>query len=222
MTQPQFDLPVLYSFRRCPYAMRARLALYTSGHAVELREILLRDKPDHFRSLSEKATVPVLWLADGGVVDESLEIMRWALAAPPRLAQGFDLELEQLDLPIVATIDGPFKHHLDRYKYAARFDGADALSHRSAAVDILTTVAVEKPSLWLAGDQPGLVDLAVLPFIRQFRIADPDWFDDAEELKPIAKWLAAFLALPELDACMQKYSVWQSGEAGVLFTRPME
>jgi glutathione S-transferase len=219
MSLPQLDLPVLYSFRRCPYALRARLALYLAGHAVELREILLRDKPDHFRSLSEKATVPVLWLADGNVVDESLEVMRWALTSPPRPAHGFDLELAQLDLPIIAMMDGPFKHHLDRYKYAARYDGADALSHREAATEILHAVATEKAKLWLAGDQPGLIDLAVLPFIRQFRIADPDWFDGSEALTPIATWLTAFLALPAFNACMQKYAVWQSGEAGVLFTR---
>ncbi len=219
MTQPQRDLPVLYNFRRCPYAMRARLALYLSGHAVELREILLRDKPEHFRSLSAKATVPVLWLCDGRVIDESLEVMRWAMTQPPRPADGFDLALGQLDLPIVATMDGPFKHHLDRYKYAARYDGADAVRHRAAAADILKTIAAAKTTLWLAGEQPGLVDLAVLPFIRQFRIADPDWFDGAASLKPIAKWLDAFLALPEFAACMQKYAVWQSGGAGVLFTR---
>ena len=220
MTQPLLDLPVLYSFRRCPYAMRARLAIYLSGHGVELREIVLRDKPAHFRQLSEKATVPVLWLTDGTVIDESLDVMRWAVSGSPQPLDGFDLSPELLSNPCVALMDGAFKHHLDRYKYAARYDGADALAHRSAALEILLSVAAQKSEPWFSGAIPGLADLAMLPFIRQFRIADPDWFDNADALRPVAVWLHAFLGLPEFEACMKKYKTWQAGTAGLLFARP--
>jgi glutathione S-transferase len=115
-------LPVLYSFRRCPYAMRARLALMASGQACELREVVLRNKPEALRQASAKATVPVLVHPDGTVIEQSLEIMRWALGRQDpgdwlRPAQG---TLEEM-LAAIAQIDGSFKFHLDRYKYPGRY-----------------------------------------------------------------------------------------------------
>ena len=124
-------LPILYSFRRCPYAIRARSAVVASGVAVELREIVLRDKPAAMLAASPKGTVPVLVLPDGRVIDQSLAIMHWALAT----ADPLDWLAEE-DTDLIATNDGAFKHHLDRYKYADRH-ATDPLEHRAAATAIL-------------------------------------------------------------------------------------
>ena len=116
MSSHQLGLPVLYSFRRCPYAMRARLALVAAGVQVEIREILLRDKPQHLRDLSPKATVPVLWLTDGSVIDQSLDVMRWAIAQnqPIDWVRPKPAEVEQGE-QWLQQLDGPFKQNLDRY-----------------------------------------------------------------------------------------------------------
>jgi glutathione S-transferase len=205
------DLPVLYSFRRCPYAIRARLALAAAGlnpgRDMELREVNLKAKPPELLAASAKGTVPVLVLpADGaGVIDQSLAVMRWALErhdpcdllrredAPGAAAQGALIEA------LIASNDGPFKHHLDRFKYAGRYPGTDAEGHRSAALAILRQWNEQLPQL---GDRPSLADLALLPFLRQFRLADPEGFDGAPGLATLQAWLGRFLASPELAAVM--------------------
>ncbi len=208
--------PVLYSFRRCPYAMRARLAILTSGQQVELREVILRDKPAHMIALSPKATVPVLWLADGSVVEESIEIMHWAL---PDAAS----TLSAQDIALLHQIDTDFKHHLDRYKYANRYPDADALMHRNGCLAILDQIeqrlAAASAGNWLGGNVPGFIDLAILPFVRQFRIADETWFDAQSGLPCVRAWLASFLAWPAFQSVMHKYPQWRAGEAGVVFGR---
>jgi len=196
--------PILYSFRRCPYAMRARLALYVRRRSVELREVVLRDKPEDMRAVSPKATVPVLVLETGEVIDESLDIMTWAWP------DGLDAETAA----IIAQFDGPFKHHLDRYKYASRFD-ADPSFHRDQAVAILDGLVLRQN--WLSGLDPGFVDYAILPFIRQFRIADPVWFDETMPRPDLRDWLFRFLDLPAFEACMKKYPAWQQGQPGIRF-----
>ncbi len=206
------ERPVLYSFRRCPYAMRARLALSVNEIAVDLREVVLCDKPAHMLELSPKGTVPVLWLEDGSVIDESLDIMKWAWAfvgrAIPEDAPHYDL---------VEQIDSTFKFHLDRYKYATRYDPAAAEDHRAAGMQILLAIEALLDRDWLAGDAPGFADLAILPFVRQYRIADPKWFDSYTGLQRVQGWLARFLAWPGFQAVMQKYPQWREGDAPVLF-----
>lgn len=197
--------PIFYSFRRCPYAMRARLAIYLAQRPVELREILLRDKPEEMRAASAKATVPVLVLPNGTVIDESLEIMQWAWdtsIAPDRQA-------------VISAFDGSFKFHLDRYKYASRYVEADRLYHRGQALAVLENTSLT--ANWLGGDAPDFSDYAVLPFIRQFRIADPHWFDHDMPLDGIRDWLLRFLDLPEFTASMKKYPAWRSGQLGIDF-----
>ena len=179
--------PLLYSFRRCPYAIRARMALAVSGTACRIREVSLRDKPAALIAASAKATVPVLVLADGRVIDESLDIMRWALGRndPENWLEGDDAAL-------IAANDGVFKHHLDRTKYPERY-GSDPAEHRAAALEILAVLDRRLAgSFWLCGARRSLTDAALLPFVRQFAAIDRAWFD-ARPLPALQRWLAAGL-----------------------------
>lgn len=197
--------PVLYSFRRCPYAMRARLALDVSETPVEHREVLLRDKPAAMLEASPKGTVPVLVLEDGRVLDESLDIMRWALAArDPQNWLGSATESQDL----IATNDGPFKHHLDRYKYAVRYDDADPVFHREEALACLQELENRLARhANLCGDQMSLADAAIFPFVRQFANADNTWFDE-QPIPRIRMWLCAHLASQRFERIMSKHPLW--------------
>jgi len=205
-------LPVLYSFRRCPYAMRARLALASVGLQpgcdLELREVALKAKPPELLEASAKGTVPVLLLPDGGVLEESLAIMGWALeqADPHGWLAGWSAPEVALITELIAENDGPFKHHLDRFKYPDRFGNAglaERPAHRAAALAILRAWSERlQRGGWLLGDRPCLADWALLPFVRQFRLADPEGFDAAADLGSLQAWLARFLASPELAAVM--------------------
>jgi glutathione S-transferase len=204
---PQTMRPVLYSFRRCPYAMRARLALASAGVTVELREILLRDKPPSLLEVSAKATVPVLVLPDR-VIDESYDIMLWALSqADP---EGW---LAGRDEALIAALDGPFKAALDRYKYGTD-DVEAARETASAFLRQLEARLARQPAL--GGAQPGLADMASLTFIRQFANVDRPWFD-AQPWPHLRAWLDNFLASTRFAAIMRKYPAWQSGDPATLF-----
>lgn len=204
-------LPILYSFRRCPYAIRARSAVVASGIAVELREIVLRDKPAALLAASPKATVPVLVLPDGRVIDQSLAIMHWALATADPLDW-----LAGEDTDLIATNDGAFKHHLDRYKYADRH-GADPLEHRAAATAILADLDTRLAATGhLAGPRVTLTDIAILPFVRQFAQTDRAWFDTLP-LPALHDWLGRYLASPLFAAVMPKFAPWQPDAPTVIF-----
>ncbi len=204
--------PILYSFRRCPYAMRARLAIVTAGNGVDLREVVLRAKPAAMLAASAKGTVPVLVLADGTVIDESLDIMRWALARMGARAGWSDRD----DPAAIATNDGAFKHHLDRYKYADRHD-VDPRVHRDAATAILRGLDDRlHDATNLCGDAPGITDLAILPFVRQFAQVDRKWFD-AQPLAALQAWLERHLSAPSFAAIMTRPRPWQPGDPPVPF-----
>lgn len=199
---PTLTDPILYSFRRCPYAIRARLALAVSGIAVEHREVKLRDKPAEMLAASPKGTVPVLVLSDGAVIDESIDIMRWALARndPEGWLAGDDAEL-------IAANDGAFKHHLDRYKYPERF-AADDVDHRAAGLAMLEGLDARLGEhAYLSGDRFGLADGAILPFVRQFAAVDRDWFA-AQAIPRVRAWLAAFVGSALFVGVMQVREVW--------------
>lgn len=202
-------MTLLYSFRRCPYAMRARLALLVSDTRFEIREIVLRDKPAAMLAVSPKATVPVLQLDDGRVIDESFDIMRWALGRndPERWLAGYDAAL-------VEAFDTHFKHHLDRYKYAERHD-ADPIVHRDAGVALLEMLEERLVATrYLSGAERTLSDMAIMPFVRQFASVDRGWF----ETQPIAQvqaWLAALVASPLFDRAMQRLEPWVPGDVPV-------
>ncbi|WP_417492722.1 glutathione S-transferase [Maricaulis sp.] len=203
-------LPILYSFRRCPYAMRARLALAASETEVQHREVLLRDKPAEMLAASPKGTVPVLVLPDGEVIEESLDIMRWALGQnDPRgwLAPG-DAMFE-----LMAVNDGPFKRALDRYKYPNRYEGEDALENRARGLEILTGLETRlTASPFLCGAAMSLADASIFPFVRQFAHTDRDWFAQ-QPLPALQAWLAAHLASPIFAAVMKKRPVWAAAPA---------
>ncbi len=212
--------PVLYSFRRCPYAIRARLALAASGLQpetdLELREVVLKAKPPELLTASPHATVPALVLSGAGdgtkahptVLTASLAVMQWALESrdPGGWWQGRSTADRTAMHALVAQNDGPFKHHLDRFKYAGRFGEQgvrDQQLHRQAALAILRDWNQRlEPGGWLLGDQPSLADWALLPFVRQFRLADPLGFDDETGLIALQTWLQHFLTSPELAAVM--------------------
>lgn len=214
--------PILYSFRRCPYAMRARLAIASSGLQCQLREIILANKPAHMLTLSPKGTVPVLWLSDGSVLDESLDVINWALENndPENLRHDTLPSATQIALAeeLMRENDGPFKHHLDRYKYTNRYEDAVAEPHRDECVNQIKKLnnLLEEKS-WLFGDEIKIADLAILPFIRQFRIADTDWFDNQTDFPNVRKWLNNFLASKRLSDVMKKYELWKDGNTPVLF-----
>lgn len=210
--------PILYSFRRCPYAMRARLAIVASQQPVELREILLRDKPAEMLAASPKGTVPVLVLGDDQVLEESLDIMLWTLKRndPHDWLSPEQGALEDM-LVLIEEMDGDFKHHLDHYKYATRHAGPDqdetayAHEHRTAATTILTRLdqrLANQP--YLFGSRKALADMATAPFVRQFANTDRDWFD-AQNLPHLQAWLREFLDQPLFTSIMAKYKPWAPG-----------
>lgn len=212
-------LPVLYSFRRCPYAIRARMALAVSGQRCELREVVLRDKPAALLAVSPQATVPVLVLP-GQVLEHSLDIMRWALAAydphgwlnPGRGDLGAMLEL-------IAQCDGPFKRALDRCKYPNRYPDASPADERAAAhawLRVLEQRLALEPGGHLFGPRAALADMAIAPFVRQFAgIDDAQW--QAAPWPHLRAWLVRWQQSPLFLGVMHKYEAWKPGAPPVVF-----
>ena len=207
------ELPILWSFRRCPYAMRSRLAIMASGVQVQLREVLLREKPAPFLQASPKGTVPVLQTASD-VIEESLDIMIWALRRSDPLRW---LEMDEDGFVQIALCDGPFKSALDRTKYAIRFENVDVQDEKQKAISYLATWD-EKLARhqYLVGPDCTLADMAILPFVRQFANIDRQWFDN-QGLKSVARWLDGFLGSDDFADIMSKYPVWQPGQEPIVF-----
>jgi glutathione S-transferase len=199
--------PILYSFRRCPYAMRARLALLVSGTRCEIREVRLAAKPAELVAASAKATVPVLVRPGGQVIDQSLDIMHWALGANDP-----EQWLARADEALIETNDGAFKHHLDRYKYPDRFQH-DPLPHRAAGAAILAGLEERLArSPQLGGVARGLTDMAVMPFVRQFAAVDRQWFE-RQPLPKLRCWLDGHIASPLFGRAMLRPRPWRPGDA---------
>ncbi len=215
---PMSALPVLYSFRRCPYAMRARLALASSRLSYEVREVALRSKPPELLAASPKGTVPVLVLPDGAVIDESLDVMLWALRQhdPDGWLAGDADGMRRL----IADNDGAFKQHLDRYKYPNRYVDehagsaqAFAASHRAAGAAWLDSLQGRlHATSCLFGDHASLADMAVLPFVRQFAHTDAAWFA-AQPWPQLSAWLTRFEASALLTGVMEKVAPWSRSAA---------
>ena len=195
------NLPVLYSFRRCPYAIRARMAIIYAGIPVEIREVELKNKPQQFLDISPKGTVPVLELANGVVIEESLDIMRWALAQQDTEHWlRVSVEADRL----IQWNDGDFKQYLDRYKYADRYPDFSQAYYRQQAEVFLTELETQLTgSRYLCGNEFSLADVAIFPFIRQFAGVDSDWFRDSA-YPALNRWLEAIVATDLFGRVMVK------------------
>ena len=207
--------PVLYSFRRCPYAIRARMALKYASIVCELREIVLRNKPGEMISISKKGTVPVLQLIDGKVIDESLDIMLWALEqADPDNWLNFDngLNINKQDTEVlIEKNDNQFTQYLDRYKYFQRYSQKPQLYYRKRAEEfivLLETNLKGHNGIGLVSNHISLADVAIFPFIRQFAHVDWEWFSNSQ-YKYLISWLLKFEESELFLSAMKKYKLWQ-------------
>jgi glutathione S-transferase len=199
-------IPILYSFRRCPYAMRARMALILASKECELREILLKNKPDEMLQISSKGTVPILQFTDK-VLDESLDIISWAMESPAPEVHIYSEAEELLSLELVQLFDSKFKYHLDRYKYSSRY-GVDPKDHQLECRAILEDLDTKiHPNPWIFGKSVSLLDISILPFIRQCKIANPDWFF-AQNFHKVINLLNYFENGDLFTQTMQKYDLW--------------
>ena len=209
--------PILYSFIRCPYAMRARMAIKLCDIKCEIREVRLNNKPDQMIKQSPKGTVPVLVLKNK-VIDESNEIIDWALSKN----NVFEGNLNQLNIDItndlIKLFDSKFKYNLDRYKYSSRYESVDKEKHKIACLEILIYLeSLMSDNKWILGSEINKLDISILPFIRQFRIADVEWFDSQNKIKNIKNIILNFLDSELFKDVMNKYDVWEENTKPVFF-----
>jgi glutathione S-transferase len=212
--------PILYSFKRCPYAMRARMAIKLANISCEIREIKLNNKPDHMLEISPKGTVPVLIL-ENKIIDESNKIVEWALDKVDAFERNLNKYELNLSEELINIFDVKFKFHLDRYKYANRYDDISNEDHRSECMKILDDLnAIISKEKWIFGKSINKLDISILPFIRQFRIADPKWFDDQTSIPNIKRILNNFFDSKLFKETMINYKVWEEGSKPVYFPIP--
>ena len=212
-------LPVLYSFRRCPYAMRARMGLKISGVTVHLREILLRSKPSALLQCSGKGTVPVLVLSDGTVIDESRDVMVWALSIndPEQWLPKQNKALYDEINTLLDVNDFEFKNHLDHYKYADRFPEHPEAYYRAQGEQFLLNLEERLNNYrFLIGDNVSLADIGIFPFIRQFANVDTDWFYQSQYRK-LQNWLDELLQSQVFNTTMEKYKPWTEEAEPLVF-----
>ncbi len=210
------SLPVLYSFRRCPYAMRARLGLLFADRQVVLREIVLKNKPTQLLAISPKGTVPVLQLSDGTVIEESREIMIWALEQndPQTL---LDVEILEKATALIDKNDTEFKHWLDRYKYADRHLEMTQTEYRQKGEEFLQILeALLVKNTYLLGGRASIADIGIMPFVRQFAHVDRDIFYSLP-YPNVQQWLQYWLEQPLFVTAMTKYQTWQEEDDPVIF-----
>lgn len=211
-------LPTLYSFRRCPYAMRARLGLLFAEMRVALREVVLKDKPEQMLAVSPKGTVPVLQLVDGTVIEESVEIMTWALSQndPKGL---FDETVLPQAMALIEQNDGDFKYWLNRYKYADRYLEMTEAEYLQRGENFLQVLeGLLSRHTFLLADQVTIADIAIMPFIRQFAHVNREVFYGLP-YPNLQKWLKNWLEHPLFVEAMTKSSPWQEGDEVIVFPR---
>ncbi len=203
---------ILYSFRRCPYAMRGRMGLKASGLDYEHREIILRDKPQEMLDASPKGTVPVFIQNDGKIIEESLDLLRWALNQnDPHDWLNCDIYAAN---KLITANDTDFKHHLDRYKYASRYSddarrGDTNLSHRLEAEKHIQNLEDRlSDSPYLLGEKQSIADIAIFPFMRQFSNVEPDWWSSAPYPKT-RDWLTRHVESELFKSIMTKFPLWK-------------
>lgn len=199
--KPVKNVAILYSFRRCPYAMRARLALYSAKIDHEHREVDLKNKPQDMLAISPKGTVPVMQLIDGTVLEQSLDIMNWALDNPRLPTNGFVMITEN---------DTTFKYALDRYKYPGRYKEEEGFDYRAQGQAFLAKLE-ESLSPYLMSKTESLLDMAIFPFVRQFVKVDPEWFQ-GQPYPRLKIWLNDFVISDKFKQVMQNYKPWFPGD----------
>lgn len=206
--------PILYSFRRCPYAMRARIALTLNQISVEIRELILKNKPAEMLQASPKGTVPVLITTDGQVIEESLEVMDYAVT------HGTNSTLKaptNEELALITENDNVFKANLDKYKYFDRFPEHTQQDYRAHGEVFLQQLEQRlTDQKFLVGNTQSYSDIAIFPFIRQFAHVDKAWFDNAD-YPHLKKWLDSFLQSNAFLNVMKKIPCWQTGDAPTYF-----
>ena len=208
--------PILYTFRRCPYAMRARFAIRSSKIIVEIREIKLQEKPSEFLKLSPKGTVPVLITNSGEVLEESLDIIYWALNKndPHKwLAKG-KLENQEI-IKLLDDLENKFKPNLDKYKYPSRFSGVDQFFHRDKNLCFLNKLnSYLENNKSLNCEHLSLLDYAIFPFVRQFRNVDQDWFDKLNFIF-LNKWINQIIDSKDFSSIMKKFKKWEPNDVPI-------
>ena len=205
---------ILYSFRRCPYAMRGRMSLYKAGFIVELREVELKNKPKQMLEASPKGTVPVLVLPDGTIIDESLDIMEWALGKndPDGWLNANKTEMKFL----IERNDNNFKHALDRYKYPGRYPNEDCTGSREVCTEILNDLNNRlKEHQYILSNNIAMADIALFPFIRQCAFVDNEWFNNLP-FPYLQRWLQEHLESTIFKDIMMKFKVWSQGDKSTL------
>ena len=215
---------ILYSFRRCPYAIRARWALLNTNQIVELREVDLKNKPIELIEISKKGTVPVLQTNLNQIIEESIDIMIWSIKRSNMYSLIGENDKSREIFSLIETNDKIFKYHLDRFKYASRFNYQDLENHQEAAMEILLSLnnrlkdfSKEKKPLFLVDAKESLADWAIWPFVRQFRIADMAKFDQNNEIKFLRVWLNYFFSNKKYPIVMKKYLPWKKQNEPILF-----
>ncbi len=215
---------ILYSFRRCPFAIRARWAILNTNQVVELREVDLKNKPIELIEISKKSTVPVLKTNLNKVIDESIDIMIWSIKRSNMHKLFFDNDKSKEIFSLIETNDKIFKYHLDRFKYASRFSDQELETHRNAAMEILLSLNSRlknfknkgKP-LFLVDAKETLADWAIWPFVRQFRIADIKKFDQNHEIKCLRSWLNYFFTHEKYPIVMKKTEPWSKQSEPLIY-----
>ena len=210
------QLPILYSFRRCPYAIRARLAIKVSSLDVELREVKLSNKPTEMLASSPKGTVPVLVLPNGTVIDESKDVMEWALnQSDPSNWLSNDIAVLKEVSNLIDYNDHEFKEYLDLYKYADRHPEKSVEYYRKQGEIFLEKLELKlSKTKFILSDDISFVDIAMFPFVRQFAFVDKEWFDNSQYSK-LKKWLESLLETSLFKDVMKKYPLWCKEENNV-------
>jgi glutathione S-transferase len=228
-------LGILYSFRRCPYAMRARLActLFLAAQSLELREVVLKNKPQELLAINPKATVPALQLSEeqslegpwgnSTVINESREIMLWALEQGALNQSKAGLKAQylpfhlQLDInELIDENDGPFKWALDHYKYADRFEETEEHYRELGEVFLAKLEQLLEHNRYLFTPEMSLADIAIFPFVRQFAHVDKQWFEQSSYPRLI-QWLDILLKSDLFASIMEKYKPWDKQEEAIFF-----
>ena len=213
------DLPILYSLRRCPYAMRGRMGIALSKQQVLLREIITKDKPSELLASSAKGTVPVLVLPDGQIIEQSLDVMNWALQQndPQDLLRSSNPTLNQQIHQLIKVNDDEFIGHLEKYRASVRYRNIDKEQRRQDCEGFISKLeALLTDQAYFFGETPSLADFAVMPFVSQFVRVEKKWFVQSE-YQNVGRWLRTHLDSKLYTQVMKQYPLWNETKQDCLF-----